>query len=173
MANPLSSSTREAAKVLYLQGEATVKIADAVGVKPATISQWVHRHKWTILRQSVAAIADKVVSQRVNIALQAQGDRTRALLADELESAAKTFAAAPASTVDQLLSSDKAQSRVSGVKTLVEAASTIHGWKDVSSTHGIASLSRFDEVIDVESTTYNKSCLDAPPTEDGNKSQDV
>lgn len=178
MANPLSAGLKTAAKELYLQGVPVSQIADTLELKRPTVQKWSIRENWAELKAAVAAVVQKVVSPKV-IALHAQGDKAKQLLADELDVALQTFAKAPPLTVHELLDNEGRKARIDGLKALADIGVIAHGWgkNDLAGLTG-NQLRGFDtEVIDVDEvkaqepdTEQPKQVLDVSPVSDGDSS---
>lgn len=155
MANPLSVGLKTAAKELYLQGVTFSKISDTLSIKQDTCRKWAKHEQWGVMRQSVALVTQKIVSPKLQ-AMQAQGDRSKAMLMQQLEASLSAFTNAAPLTVAELLDNEGRKARIDGLKALADIGVIAHGWGKDSGTNGLVGYARvsesFIDVSSVEST---------------------
>lgn len=163
----LNPSLKTQAIELLGHGLTPGQAAAKLGLSRSTVKNWFNQPHVIAAKDIVHTLVKAELETQVNQALAKQSDNTRTALANEIESAANTLAKAPALTVHELLDNEGRTSRIAGVKTLAEAASTVFGWSKGGGANGLSSLRRFDEAIDVtpcESTdapvSEPKPCMD-------------
>ncbi len=147
-----SKETRERALDLYLQGLDLDEVSQAVNVAAGTVRSWAARGFWARekLRNAVQT-AMKLAPRSGKHALRTMGDDTRTELAEIVRTQVAVLRNNPATTVAELATNSDRQGMAAVTKSVVDAASTLHGWGN-EKTLGLVLSDDFG-AIDVEATS--------------------